>query len=388
VLLTADPPVEVGAPQATILIVDDNPTNLRMLVRTLEGEGYRLLAARSGRAALEIAAQARPDLVLLDVMMPEMDGFEVCRALKANAATREAVVIFLSAGGEVADKVAGLAMGAADYVTKPIQAEEVLARVANHLARQRLEREVRRGRDELERELARAAGMQRSLLPARLPRGASVTFAAHYRTSRYAGGDYYDVLDLGDGKYGVVVADVSGHGAHAAIVMAMIRAVVHTYPRASFEPASVLQHLNRHFAYLWDTPMFATAACGVIDEQTAAMTLVCAGHHVPLLLRGGRVTPLPVCATLMLLMFELPAIPCSTIPLQRGDRILLYTDGITERSGPDDEMYEVDRLKAALSAAGVTGAEETIDAIVRDVDRFAAGSEAQDDQTLLLIAVD
>jgi phosphoserine phosphatase RsbU/P len=388
VLLTVECPAEVVAPHATILIVDDNPTNLRMLARTLEGQGYRLLAARSGRAALEIAAQARPDLVLLDVMMPEMDGFAVCRALKAGAATREAVVIFLSAIGEVADKVMGLAIGAADYVTKPIQAEEVLARVANHLARQRLEREVRRGRDELERELARAAGMQRSLLPARLPAGASVTFAAHYRTSRYAGGDYYDVLELGDGRYGVFVADVSGHGAHAAIVMAMIRAVVHTYPAAGFDPASVLQHVNRHFAYLWETPMFATAVCGVIDERAASMTLVCAGHHVPLLLRGGRVTPLPVDATLMLLMFELPHIPQTSVRLQPGDRILLYTDGVTERSGPDDEMYDVDRLQAALAASGAADAETTLDAIVRDVDGFADGCEANDDQTLLLVAVD
>ena len=173
---------------------------------------------------------------------------EVCRALKTDPATREAVVIFPPVLAVVADKVNGLAIGAADFVTKPIQAEAVLARVANHLARQRLEREVRRGRDELERELARAAGMQRSLLPARLPAGASVTFAAHYRTSRYAGGDYYDVLDLGEGRYGLFVADVSGHGAHAAIVMAMIRAVVHTYPPADFDPASVLQHVNQHFA--------------------------------------------------------------------------------------------------------------------------------------------
>jgi phosphoserine phosphatase RsbU/P len=386
--LTIERPVEIGAPEATILIVDDNSVNLRMLVRTLEGEGYRLLAARSGRAALEIAAQAHPDLVLLDVMMPEMDGFEVCRALKADPATREAVVIFLSAVGGVADKVNGLAMGAADFVTKPIQAEEVLARVANHLARQRLEREVRRGRDELERELARAAGMQRSLLPARLPAGTSVTFAAHYRTSRYAGGDYYDVLDLGDGRYGLFVADVSGHGAHAAIVMAMIRAVVHTYPPAAFDPASVLQHVNRHFAYLWDTPMFATAVCGVIDEQASSLTFACAGHHVPLLLRGGRVAPLPVDATLMLLMFELPRIPQSIIRLQPGDRILLFTDGITERSGPGEEMYEVDRLQAALARASGASAADTLELVVGDLEAFASGGEPTDDQTLLVIAVD
>ena len=128
---------------ATILVVDDSPVNLRLVVRTLEGRGYRLLAAKNGRAALDIARRVHPDLILLDVMMPELDGFEVCRALKGDPATRDAIVVFLSALGEVTDKVTGLELGASDYITKPIQPEEVIARVANHVARQQLEREVR-----------------------------------------------------------------------------------------------------------------------------------------------------------------------------------------------------------------------------------------------------
>ena len=127
-------------------------------------------------------------------MMPDMDGFEVCRALKARPETREAVVIFLSALGEVAEKVSGLSIGAADYITKPIQAEEVLARVTTHLTRQYLERELRRSRDRLDRELANAADMQRQLLPRRMPEHPAVEFAGFYQTSRHAGGDYYDVI--------------------------------------------------------------------------------------------------------------------------------------------------------------------------------------------------
>jgi DNA-binding response OmpR family regulator len=111
----------------TILVVDDTPMNLQVLVGILEGSEYRILAARNGRVALEIARRVQPDLVLLDVAMPEMDGFEVCRALKQDPTTLETIVIFLSARGEVADKVSGLELGAADYITKPFQSEEVLA---------------------------------------------------------------------------------------------------------------------------------------------------------------------------------------------------------------------------------------------------------------------
>lgn len=107
--------------------------------------------------------------MLLDVMMPEIDGFEVCRTIKSDPETQETLVIFLSALGEVSDKVAGLKLGAVDYITKPIQAEEVLARVEAHLMRQYVERELHRSRDRLDRELAAAAGMQRLILPPVLP---------------------------------------------------------------------------------------------------------------------------------------------------------------------------------------------------------------------------
>src|SRR5262245_43572435 len=184
----------------TILVVDDTPMNLSVLVRILEGSGYRILVARNGRAALEIARQTRPDLVMLDVVMPELNGFEVCHTLKQDAATRETIVIFLSALGEVADKVSGLELGAADYITKPFQSEEVLARVRGHLLRKQLERDLRLSRDRLAEELRSAGEMQRLLLPRTLPGNGSVTFAAHYKTSLQAGGDYYDVLMLEDRK--------------------------------------------------------------------------------------------------------------------------------------------------------------------------------------------
>ena len=105
-------------PPATILVVDDSPVNLQVLVRTLHGTGHNILAARDGQTALDIALRARPDLILLDVMMPGLDGFEVCRAIKARPENADTLVIFLSALGEVSDKVSGLELGAIDYITK------------------------------------------------------------------------------------------------------------------------------------------------------------------------------------------------------------------------------------------------------------------------------
>lgn len=132
-----------------ILLVDDNKTNLQVLRGTLDGQGYRFLIAKDGETALTIAAKARPSLILLDIMMPGIDGFEVCRRLKAAPETREIPVIFLSALDDTKDKVKGLALGAVDYVSKPFQPEEVIARVNTHLTINRLRKTLAGKNDEL-----------------------------------------------------------------------------------------------------------------------------------------------------------------------------------------------------------------------------------------------
>lgn len=126
----------------TVLMVDDTSANLQVLQATLEVRGYRLLAARDGASALSAAAKARPDLILLDIMMPGMDGYEVCRRLKTDPATRDIPVIFLSALSQTADKVKGFELGAVDYITKPFEPAEVIARVNTHLTLRCLQRQL------------------------------------------------------------------------------------------------------------------------------------------------------------------------------------------------------------------------------------------------------
>jgi sigma-B regulation protein RsbU (phosphoserine phosphatase) len=376
----------IAAPLSTILVVDDSPTNLQVLVRTLQGTGHRILAAKDGVTALEIAKRTQPDLMLLDVMMPGMDGFEVCRVLKSQPDTRNTVVIFLSARGEVADKVAGLELGAIDYITKPIQAEEVLARVAAHLSQQYLERELRRNRDRLDKELAGAARMQQLLLPPVMPPHPLVSFASFYQTSRHAGGDYYDVLTLGNDRFGILVADVSGHGAPAAIVMAMIRAVVHTYPGVADDPPAVLHYINRHFEFLWDTPMYATASYAVIDANRATVQLSSAGHPLPLIAsRDGRVEGVSTDTTMCLLWNELKEVPCTEHPIAPGDRWIFFTDGITDRQAVDGTMFDMERLCAAVSRNSTGLPSDIVKAIVSDLEAFSGAQEPEDDQTLLII---
>jgi class 3 adenylate cyclase len=127
-----------------ILVVDDTPANIQALAGTLKERGYQISVATNGRQALDVVARVRPDLILLDVMMPEMDGFETCRQLKASQVTRDIPVIFLTARTETADIVKGFELGAVDYVAKPFNAHELLARVNTHLTMDRLHRENER----------------------------------------------------------------------------------------------------------------------------------------------------------------------------------------------------------------------------------------------------
>ena len=159
-----------STPTEKILLVDDNPINLQVLMETLQERGSRLLIAKDGKAALDITRKTMPDLILLDIMMPEMDGYEVCQHLKEDNDTARIPVIFLSAMDRTEDKVSGLKLGAVDYITKPFQPEEVLARVDTHLTIHRLQREVQEQRDQLEHELETVSKLQRNLLPKALPK--------------------------------------------------------------------------------------------------------------------------------------------------------------------------------------------------------------------------
>ena len=378
----------VSAP-STLLLVDDNPVNLQVLLRTLEGHGHRLLVARDGQAAIEIARRTSPDLILLDVLMPGIGGFDVCRTLKADPALSGIPILFLSALGEVPDKVAGLAVGAVDYITKPIQPDEVLARVDVHLARHRLERELRLANQRLNRELSRAAEMQRLILPRQLPRDARLHFAAHYRTSRFVGGDYYDVLPVPGERYMVLTLDVSGHGAPAAIVMAMIRTTVHAYAGNRESPAAVLRHLHECFACLEESSVYATAVCAIVDAGRGTLRVACAGHPPPVVWRAGEgASRLPCEATTPLLLLALTDVPETEHAIAPGDRILFYTDGVTDRESPSGEQFAVDGLMRSLDRIGLAPVDAAIADLVDDLERFAGGAEPADDNTLLLVGVE
>jgi sigma-B regulation protein RsbU (phosphoserine phosphatase) len=374
----------------SILLVDDNPANLQILFQTLEGVGCKLLIAKNGQGALSIAGKALPDLILLDIMMPDIDGYEVCRKLKAEPATADIPVIFLSALGDTEDKVKGFHLGAVDYITKPFQPDEVIARVDTHLTIHRLKREVEIKRDQLEHELEVVSEVQRRLLPKQLPAIDGFKLAAHYETSRYAGGDYYDIIKISENRWGFLIADAEGHSAPAAVLMAMTCALFRAYPDLPADPAAVLHYLNQHLCKVAD-PSFMTALYAVYDAELKTMWISRAGHPLPMIYRSAEKKAFEFDCSGVYPMgiepYEID-IPVAEVKLDPGDRFLIYTDGLTERFNLEGESYGEERLLLPLAAAHAAAPQEVVDTIIADVKKFAGGKAADDDQALLLGIVD
>ena len=234
-----------------ILIVDDNPTNLKILLQVLETANHSVLVATKGENALKIAGQAQPDLILLDVMMPEMDGYEVCRRLKQSALTQSIPVIFITALDQSQGVVAGFDAGGVDYIPKPFRREEVLARVQAHLSLHRLTRELaeknaaledknrelkethaqleqaqRRLIAELEEELQTAHDLQMGLMPREAPRVPGFEFAGRCFTANHVGGDLFKYYSLPQGRMLGVLADVTGHAMEAAVPLLIFSGIL------------------------------------------------------------------------------------------------------------------------------------------------------------------
>ena len=402
-MTSADTPqVSATGRDVKVLLVDDNPTNLQVLVQTLTGRGYKLLVAKNGEDALTIAAKTRPALVLLDIMMPGMDGYEVCRRLKADSETRDTAVIFLSALGGTQDKVRGLELGAVDYVGKPFQAEEVVARVNTHVTIRRLQQELQVANRRMKHDLDAAARVQQALLPDREPDTDRVRFAWAYRPCDELAGDSLNFFGLDDRHIGFYVFDVSGHGVPSALLsVSVTRSLLPgvgptslvTAPNSDtpgltvVSPAEVARRLNELYQMDSRNRQYLTLLYGVLDTVEHRLQCVSAGHPGPVLVRQGERPQ----------AFSLPAIPIgmmdgttytdTVIDLQPGDRFYLYSDGVTEETNPDDLPFGEERLSETLDDARTQALDQSVEQLVGAVLAWRGGERLSDDVTVLAFEI-
>src|SRR5499425_3758948 len=231
--------------QRLILVVDETLLNISVITGALK-ENYRTKVATSGAKALAIAAaDEKPDLILLDVMMPEMDGYEVCSRLKADPTTREIPIIFLTSQTSADDETHGFEVGAVDYVHKPFSPAVVRARVRSHILLREARAQLAEQLLALNTELEMARRIQLSILPHELPKLDGLDIAVRFHPMASVGGDFYDFIHVDDKHLGILVADVSGHGLPSALIASMLQVALAAQVQHASEPGKVLAGLNK-----------------------------------------------------------------------------------------------------------------------------------------------
>lgn len=380
-----------GAERGAILVVDDNANNREMLSRRLARDGHgSVVTAVDGREALKLLASQRFDLVLLDIMMPEINGYEVLQSLKADPKRRDIPVIMISAVDEMESAIRCIELGAEDYLPKPFNPTLLRARVGASLEKKRLRDALMRHVERMEHELETARAIQLSMVPTDFPSPTPERPLELYATLKPAyevGGDLYDFLWVDESRLCLVVADVSNKGAPAALFMARAKAVVRLLAaelahKAAEElfAAELVARANEELCQDNPHAMFATLVLCVVDARTGGATWCTAGHEPPYLITpAGAVIQLAGCCNMPVGIDPAFTRQVKNAQLSRGSVLFAFTDGITEAMNGDKEMFGTVRLKAALSAHAGRSPQEIVDGVLCEVHTFTGNIEPSDD---------
>ena len=376
-----------------IFLVEDSSTMRRMISALLADEGYDVATAVDGRDGLAKVREAAPDLIISDYEMPELDGPGFCKAIKADPETRAIPVIMLTTLGAVESKIVGLDAGADDYLEKPkspqdiqelyarIRAQLRISDLRGELADRNEQLEAARRKTDLELSLARK--VQMGLMPKPpTPRG-DLAIAVRYRPANALGGDMYDFAVLDDGKLGVLVADVSGHGVNSALLSGMVKAMAAPLT-ATLPPEKVLAGLDAAIEQFFPEAYFCTGVYLVIDERTGAIDYAGVGHPPALIVGRDGVRALDSDRGLLGIgMFEhLEGMRESLGP---GESLLVYTDGLTDAMDPADVLFGDPRIRATLEAHKHEGPSAILDALEAAVAAHVEPGQPGDDINMILI---
>lgn len=390
-----------------ILLVDDEPFNLDYLEQELEDLELEILTASNGVQALEVINDHQPDMILLDIMMPVMDGFEVLRRLKENPEWNSIPVVIISAASDLSSVVRGIELGAEDYLPKPFDPVLLHARVNAGLEKKRLRDIEQAYLKSLERELEIGREIQQGFLPRAIPQPEGWEIAAFFQAAREVAGDFYDVFELDEYKIALLLGDVTDKGVGSALYMALFRSLLRSAMTFSInnemdqstgaftnqqsnplKSEARLEHavrmVNDYICKVHDSAMYATLFFGVLDIKSGLLCYINAGHDTPYVLRNGTVHIRLGPTGPMVGAFEEASYNVQPLRLEGGDTLVLYSDGITEAQNTAGVMLGKERWADLL---GVTppNSQRQLDYLKENVLNFVGFAPQTDDISLLTV---
>ncbi len=388
----------VTAEQGNLLVVDDNEINRDLISQRLGRQGYSVTVAESGYQALKMIRSRTFDLVLLDIMMPEMNGYQVLEQMKHDGKMQNIPVIMISALDEIASVVRCLEMGAADYLSKPFDPVLLKARISAVLERKRLRDKEQLYLRSLERELEIGREIQAGFLPDSLPRVPGWEIAARFHPAKQVSGDFYDAFLLSEDQkvIGIVIADVCDKGVGAALFMGLFRSLIRAFAGLHYSGNSekcdhgsaltaIVSKTNDYIARNHSSAnMFATIFLGAIVPESGLLTYVNGGHEPPVIVGpAGIKKELEVTGPAVGMLPDV-VFGYEMTEIGPGDILVSFTDGITEALDPNDNLYSKKKLFSLFSepAGSAEALSDRIEASLKD---HTAGADQSDDITLLTV---
>jgi serine phosphatase RsbU (regulator of sigma subunit) len=377
---------------AHVLVVDDNAMNRDVLSRRLQRNGHTVEAVEGGKQALACLETGKFDLVMLDIMMPDMDGYQVLAQLRQDAALAHLPVLMISAIGDSDSVVRCLALGADDYLTKPFDPLILRARVDAALVKKRLHDAEQRHTRSMERDLEIGRRIQAGFLPESLPQPPGWEIAGRFIPARQVAGDFYDTYEIPGKGIAVLVADICDKGVGAALYMALFRSLLRAgatgeHARGS-DSASILKaavsQTNDYIARVHERAhMFATVFFGILDPASGRLDYVNAGHESALIVGAGTLKQqLGPTAPAIGLMPDCKVEVASTV-LDPGDLLFAYTDGVLDATDTGSS-YGESRLIALLTQTHAS-ADALLGTLGLALETYSAGADPFDDVTMLAV---
>jgi sigma-B regulation protein RsbU (phosphoserine phosphatase) len=367
-----------------ILVVDDEPGMLRAVQRVL-GDAYHVMGSGSSSDAVSVAAEFGPDLAIVDIRMPQLDGFELMARLKARFPDLDIILMTGSVDDLDEKLIRAIRSPAFYFIQKPFD-REVLKTLVERCLELRWRREQhRRHLQRLETEIAVARAFQQSLLPDAEATVNRVAICCRYSPYSGLGGDLYDYAAARDGQTALLVADVSGHGVAAAMLTAVVKSAFHSARGDGYDPLSVVHRVWNGLA-AFGPERFVTLIAALISPDEGRLRYVNAGHPSSVLWSTSR-QPEWLASTGPLIS---PVLPTSmwdvrTLAIDASDHLLLYTDGVSDAIANPDGCPD-EQLKHAIARAPQAGA-GLLDAILASVHEHLAGRPQPDDLTLMTVSL-
>ncbi|QYO67106.1 PP2C family protein-serine/threonine phosphatase [Leptolyngbya sp. 7M] len=369
-----------------ILVIDDDPTVLKIIQRALQHQGHEVLVASNGREGLEMACQNQPALIICDWMMPYLDGLEVCRQVKANPHLSTTFFLLLTSRIGLDDRIEGLNTGADDFLSKPIEIAELQARVRAGLRLHQVSQDLQTQKEILEAELAEAAAYVRALLPP--PMSGEVTVEARFIPSRQLGGDCFDYFWLDPDYLVMYLLDVSGHGLAAALPSILVLNLLRSQslPNVNFyQPQDVLKGLNDTFQMSTQNEKYFTIWYGVYNRVKRQLTYASAGHPPAVLITPEQPSQqVQHLRTPSLPIGMLPdvAFTCERCTIPVHGTLYVFSDGVYELNPIGHHNWSLDDFIRLLTQLDP---DLGPDAILQQVQENNAVGTFNDDVSLLKI---